>query len=90
VALGGGVIVDPRSKRLRSAVVPDGCLDPDWSLDGRRLDCTVGYGQEDEKRRKKFDLLLVGCYDARTHRADRLRTARDARWRPLATAARTR
>jgi Tol biopolymer transport system component len=89
LALNGGAIVDPATKRVRSDASPYDCADPDWSPDGRWIVCTVGYGEEDEKRRGGSDLTLVRVATGARVQLTDCATARDARWRPRAKAART-
>jgi len=87
LALNGPVIINPRTKRLRRAVTSDDCFDPAWSPDGRWLVCDVTYGEEDEKRRGGYDLVLVNpLTGARVTLTDSA-TARHASWRPATAGA---
>jgi Tol biopolymer transport system component len=84
IALNGGSVVDVATKRLvHVARIEQECAQPDWSPGGNWLVCSVGYGEEDERRRGGSDLVLVRAGTRTRFMLTDSAKASSGRWRPL-------
>ena len=77
-------VVDPETGRIR--LEASECNDPDFSLDGATLICTVGYG-EGEEGRGGSDLFLVDPATGQRVRLTDTTAASDGGWRPASPGA---
>ena len=79
----GGLVTikDVRTRRsMHDRGVP--CTDPDWSPDGRRIACSVGYGEERPERRTGADIILFDPMTLKQTPLTDSGKAQGARWRP--------